>query len=319
MANVIYTKQRGLNMVTDVSIIIAAFNAQKTLGTAIESALNQTDCNLEVIVVDDCSTDDTALIAKRYATLDSRVSVLKTDYNLGCSEARNLAISAARGTWLAVLDADDFFAPDRIATLLETAKKETVEIVVDSYFLCDSLSMNAHTARFTALCPPEESRLFTAQDFIHHGLGSTKPLFKASLLQKHDLSFDPFVSAGEDLLLYTQLVLLQAKCAFINRPMYFRTEDPSSLSRQNRIGFLTELLTVFDVLEGNLSLLHCDFDKTYHAIAYRRKITHDALAAAQWKQWAEHKTSDSFPSVLSGFRLLSHSLFLPFSSGLLVI
>ena len=70
-------------MVTDVSIIIAAFNAQKTLGTAIESALNQTDCNLEVIVVDDCSTDETALIAQRYRAVDSRVSVLKTDYNLG--------------------------------------------------------------------------------------------------------------------------------------------------------------------------------------------------------------------------------------------
>ena len=296
-------------MVPEVSIIIAAFNAQNTIATAIESALNQANCNVEVIVVDDCSTDETALIAKRYGVKDSRVRVLKTHYNMGCSEARNLAIKKARGIWLAVLDADDFFAPHRISTLLEVVKRDEVDIVVDSYFLCGSLSIKPHSTRFAGLCPPNESRLLTAEDFIRQGLGSTKPLFKASLLQKYSLSFDPFVSAGEDLLLYTQLVLLQARCVFVNRPMYFRTEAPTSLSRQDRIRFLTELLHVLDVLEGNLSLLLCDNDNTYHAIAYRRKITHDALAAAQWKQWAQHKASGSFPSLLSGFRLLRHLCF----------
>jgi len=97
-----------------VSVIIPAYNAAAFIGEALDSALAQTYRTLEVIVIDDGSTDDTATIVQQFAARDSRVRLLQ-QVNLGVAAARNFGIEQSRGSLLAPLDADDIWHPDKIA------------------------------------------------------------------------------------------------------------------------------------------------------------------------------------------------------------
>lgn len=96
-----------------VSVIVPAFNAEATLAEALGSALAQTYRNIEIIVVDDGSTDATAAIARRFAAADGRVSLIGKS-NGGISSARNAGIAASKGVYIAPLDADDLWHPTKI-------------------------------------------------------------------------------------------------------------------------------------------------------------------------------------------------------------
>lgn len=116
----------------DVSIIIPAYNTELYIAQAIDSALGQTFKNIEVIVVDDASTDSTLAIAQAYT--DPRLRVIGHSKNLGAGAARNTALDAAQGQWIAVLDSDDWFAADRVESLLHFTEIEDTEFIADDLF-----------------------------------------------------------------------------------------------------------------------------------------------------------------------------------------
>ena len=97
-----------------VSIIIPAFNSENSISTALDSILSQTWHNLEVIVVDDCSTDDTVSQILRYKKLDPRLKLIRSDANNGPYIARNLALKSATGDFVTCNDADDWSHPQKI-------------------------------------------------------------------------------------------------------------------------------------------------------------------------------------------------------------
>lgn len=116
-----------LKKMTLVSTIIPAFNAESYIGDAIESALAQSHCEQEVIVVDDGSTDRTLEIAERFV---GRVRILHQSHG-GPYTARNLGVSMAKGDWIALLDADDLWEPDKLEKQLELADSESDVIYTD--------------------------------------------------------------------------------------------------------------------------------------------------------------------------------------------
>ncbi|WP_421132384.1 glycosyltransferase family 2 protein [Alteromonas sp. A079] len=294
------------SMLPTVSVIIAAYNAQNTIAIAIESALVQERCKIEVIVVDDCSTDETFAIASSYVNKDESVKVLRTPQNAGPSTARNIAIKAACSEWLAVLDADDYFAPDRLAALLTVAAREGADMVVDSYEICHTQGQSSGISRFTNLCAPNGVLPIKAADFIKLGLGSTKPVFKRSLLCDTTLLFNETVNSGEDLLLYAQILLRNPTCQFSNQPKYFRTEHSESLSRRDRVAFLQELIGIFELLKVNvLCAAHPDND-ILNAITFRKKVNEDALVAARWRLFLANRKLPDFCTVVSLHKLIRH-------------
>jgi teichuronic acid biosynthesis glycosyltransferase TuaG len=103
-----------------VSVIIPALNAAAVVAETLESVRAQTFKDFEVIIVDDGSTDATAAIARRYCETDPRFSLIQQP-NQGVSVARNAAIGRARGEWIAFLDADDVWLPEKLARQLELA------------------------------------------------------------------------------------------------------------------------------------------------------------------------------------------------------
>ena len=95
-----------------ISIIIPAFNRAKTIGYCLDSVLHQTYKNIEVIIVDDCSTDETVEVVKRYA--DDRVRCITLPKNMGAQAARNKGIQEAKGEWIAFQDSDDEWLPTKL-------------------------------------------------------------------------------------------------------------------------------------------------------------------------------------------------------------
>lgn len=94
-----------------ISIIMAAYNAEKTIEQAINSVLSQTYTNFELLVVNDCSTDRTAELVKSIAAKDSRVRLISNVKNSGVSYTRKHGLEEAKGSWIAILDSDDAWAP----------------------------------------------------------------------------------------------------------------------------------------------------------------------------------------------------------------
>jgi glycosyltransferase involved in cell wall biosynthesis len=116
-----------LGQQTLVSVIIPAYNAARTIEHTLKSALDQTYTNLEIIVVDDGSTDETPLLIQRMADTDQRIKLLRKA-NGGVSSARNYGIQSARGEFIAPLDADDLWHPEKLAKQL-TATRDHIGVV----------------------------------------------------------------------------------------------------------------------------------------------------------------------------------------------
>ena len=102
-----------------VSVIVPAYNAEKTLERALSSILAQTLKQIEVIVVDDGSRDATREIARKFSAQDSRVRVIEKDVNEGLSAARNSGIAAATGEYIGFVDSDDWIEPDMMSKMYE--------------------------------------------------------------------------------------------------------------------------------------------------------------------------------------------------------
>ena len=119
-----------------VSVIIPVYNRAKRVRRAIQSVLCQTYSDLEVVVVDDGSNDDTMQIVQEEARRDSRVRPIRRDQRKGAQAARNAGIRAARGEWIAFLDSDDYWMPDSLEARLNLVGIDRTQIVhSDGYLL----------------------------------------------------------------------------------------------------------------------------------------------------------------------------------------
>ena len=110
-----------------VSIIMAAYNAEKTISIAIDSILAQTYTNWELLVINDCSKDRTADVVSGYS--DPRIHLLRNDTNSGVSISRKKGSEAATGEWIAVLDSDDAWAPDKLEKQIKLAQDTGAELI----------------------------------------------------------------------------------------------------------------------------------------------------------------------------------------------
>lgn len=106
-----------------VSVIIPTYNSEKYITTTLESVIAQTYRDLEVLIMNDCSWDKTAEIVERYAFRDPRIKLVNLVENKGVSAARNKGVEMASGEWIAYLDSDDLWKPDKIEKQLRFAEK----------------------------------------------------------------------------------------------------------------------------------------------------------------------------------------------------
>jgi glycosyltransferase involved in cell wall biosynthesis len=113
-----------------VSVIIPTYNRAHLIGRAIQSVLDQTYQDFEIIIVDDGSTDNTEVVLKKFQNKDERIRYIRHDKNKGGSTARNTGIKAARGRFIALLDSDDEWLPEKLQKQLEVFESSPPEVGV---------------------------------------------------------------------------------------------------------------------------------------------------------------------------------------------
>lgn len=229
----------------EVSVIIPAYNTESYIARAIASALDQTLHNIEVLVVDDASTDSTAEVARRFQ--DERVRVLVNDQNMGAAGARNRALREARGNWIAVLDSDDWYAPERLERLLQVAQAEQADMVADDlYYVQDGsdtplstlIQGSGHTITEIRRVDPVffvETDVY-GQQGLH--LGLSKPLMRRQFLIKHGIEYDLSLRLGQDFWLYMNCLINGARYFLVPEPYYYYRFRPNSLVKQSKIARL---------------------------------------------------------------------------------
>ena len=121
-----------------VSVIIPAYNAEKIVGFTLDSVINQTYKNLEIIIVNDCSTDKTLDVLKEYEKKDKRIKVLSNEKNSGVAETRNNALNAASGDYIAFVDADDIWNLEKIEKQLNFMQEKDCKLTYTSVQFIDN-------------------------------------------------------------------------------------------------------------------------------------------------------------------------------------
>lgn len=135
-----------------VSIITPLYNAEDFIAKTIESVRNQTYTNWEMLIVDDCSTDQSAQIVKQYVERDERIHYIRLDQNVGVAQARNEAIECANGRYLAFLDSDDLWKQDKLYCQIAFMKKNSIAF---SYTACSVIDENGKNAGKVRNVPAE--------------------------------------------------------------------------------------------------------------------------------------------------------------------
>ena len=120
-----------------VSIITTLYDSGDFIGRTIESVLAQTYTNWEMVITDDCSKDNGPAIVESYAAKDPRIRLIRLDENGGPGLSRNISIQNAKGRYIAFLDSDDTWRPDKLERQLELMEKKGCGVVYSSYYTCD--------------------------------------------------------------------------------------------------------------------------------------------------------------------------------------
>ena len=115
-----------------ISVIVPVYNVEKYISRCIESIMKQTYKNIEIILIDDGSTDNSGKICDEYSLKDDRINVIHKK-NGGLSDARNTGLDIAKGKYISLIDSDDFVSKFFIETLYNTCKNENCEIAICEY------------------------------------------------------------------------------------------------------------------------------------------------------------------------------------------
>lgn len=126
-----------MNNTPRVSIVIPVFNSEKYIEAAITSVLQQTEKNIELIIVDDCSNDNSWQLIQQFAESDQRVHVFRNRHNLGVANTRNIGLAHCTGDFIALLDGDDYWFPDKLEKQLKLQEKTNADLVYCSYQIVD--------------------------------------------------------------------------------------------------------------------------------------------------------------------------------------
>lgn len=229
-----------------ISIIVPIYNSEKYLPECLDSIVNQTYHNLQIILVDDCSTDSSGKICDEYAAKDKRIEVFHQAENGGQSVSRNFGLAHAKGEWIAFADHDDTLEPEMLETLLSNAKKYNVKVSG-----CGNKRIENDNVKICNLYN-KPSGLYETDDIVKNILINPRDtwvevwtkLYHKSLIAK--LNF-PVGCQLEDYMVNLPLLLEEKEIYFDTRPLYNWHIRKTSQSNQS---FFENRLSYFEVSEN---------------------------------------------------------------------
>ncbi len=287
-----------------IAVIIPAYNAAGSIVRAIDSVLSQNlpeGLEVDVVVVDDCSTDKTAELVLERAKTDPRLTFARQSENAGPSAARNRALELTNAAWFTPLDSDDFMLPDRLKKLHNAAVDGNLSLVADNLIISSDA---APQEPIRQLWPekPDGNVPLTLGFFVEHNLtsqssrselGYIKPLMDRRRLPSGPVYRDD-MRFGEDYDLYARMLADGARACLIDAAGYYAVQREGSLSRTPKAVDFQRLVETDRALlyRGDLS------SEAYQAIEKHRAETEQEWA---WVRTIEAVKKRSVPGFVSSF------------------
>lgn len=234
-----------------VSIIIPVYNVQDYLARCIDSVVNQTYNNIEIILVDDGSSDSSSHMCDEYAHRDNRIKVIHKS-NGGLSDARNAGLEIATGDYVTFIDADDYVHRSFVETLVTTMHETGCEIAACTWQELndgdDPRKVNTTKPSCTTFSQEQAiNSVFYQQEFNH---SACSRIFRASLF--NDLRF-PVGVLYEDLAIIYRLLCKVEKVTLVKAPMYYYMHRPGSITTTMTLQ-RTQVLDHLETLEKQVEL-----------------------------------------------------------------
>ncbi|MBB2206081.1 glycosyltransferase family 2 protein [Gluconacetobacter takamatsuzukensis] len=221
------------------SVLIPVYNAADFVARAVASVTAQSLPATEILVIDDCSTDTTCAVVEDLARRHPTIRLLRTDRNGGPAAARNTGIAYATGDWIAVLDADDAYAPDRLEVMANAmAHDPGADILADDLLYYDAVAGQVTGRAMGPGATPTGA--VTASDYVAHNLadgrgldwGLLKPVIRRNLLVRSGIRYPTGQRHGEDFTFMLRLLLQGAQLRILNSAHYLYTQREGAVSRQ---------------------------------------------------------------------------------------
>lgn len=204
-----------------VSIIMPTFNSERFLKETIESILNQTYTNWELLITDDGSTDNTIKLIKDYQAFEKRIHLFTLSENSGAAIARNNGIKFSKGEYIAFLDSDDLWHPKKIEKQLHLMEINNSLFSHTSYELYDE---NSNALYIKSKC----NKWIGFNELVKYNwIGTSTVIYNANLLDKH---YMPDLRNRQDWALWINLIRKSEKALFVDEPLTKYTVRLNSIS-----------------------------------------------------------------------------------------
>lgn len=194
-----------------VSVIVPMYNCKHTVLRCVDSILKQTYVNIEIILVDDGSTDDTYAICRDAYIENDRISMIQVEQNLGVSHARNVGMLRAKGEYISFCDADDFMMPAMIERLIKYQKELDVDIVCCNYVGSKQWATNDEPS----ILSNKREQVLSLEKY---GGYVWNKLFSRKIA--YDISFDEDLNLCEDMLFLVRCISKGCKLAYVSDRLY---------------------------------------------------------------------------------------------------
>lgn len=229
-----------------VSFIIPVYNNEQFLPSCLDSIINQSIENIEIICINDCSTDNSQEILDSYSAKDSRFKLISYDKNQGPGAARNAGLSLATGKYLRMVDSDDFIPFDSTEKLFETAERYSSNFVRGGYCSC---SKNGEKLK-KGLDYPSKISINTSiwEDKSLWQVGQHWAyLYKTEFLLATGVQYEESMRNGQDAAFKIDLMPYLEKVTIIPETVYFYRNNPASTTRKRRDkAFFLNVLSIYD-------------------------------------------------------------------------
>ena len=258
------------------SIIIPVYNSEKYLFRCIDSVLNQTRSDFELILIDDGSKDQSADICKEYAKKDGRVKYIRQE-NAGVSAARNKGIAIASGDYIGFVDSDDEICPDMYETLLNGAEKSGADIVI-----CDAVTVysNGTTEEDTLpnLSPDKliKRKEIQPEQLLYMAGAAWRCIYKKTLFEDKNIRFPVGIKLSEDRI-FNILAMGNAEGIYYKKTaLYLRHVIISSAVNKYHSDYFSTVIRASEKTEE--ALAYCGFDAKFAEI-YGKQTANGAMSA----------------------------------------
>ena len=223
-----------------VSVIVPVYNTEKYLSECLESICAQTLDSIEIIVVDDGSTDKSLTIAREYALKDLRISVLSQEkQNAGA--ARNLGLAHASGFYLSFIDADDFIDPKMLKTMVQSAQVNNSDIVICRSYIFDDISKKSEK-NLNAINHIDPNIVYSPKDLAERIFSisvswARDKLFRKDFITKNELAFQNQSSINDAFFVFLALSLANRIVLVDDYLIQHRVNNPNSTEANRHEGW----------------------------------------------------------------------------------